>query len=388
MRFLITGARAPAALQLARILGRSGQEVILADSMSHAASYRSKWVAAHVVLPSPARQFGAFAAAAKSAISEHQPDVVICTCEEIFYWAKAAELEPSGFAPYLRANPSFKVLRVLHHKGVFARLARASAAEAGVQIPETRRFGDLGDGPWVCKPAYSRFAVMTRLGLTPAEATEQLKQPGWIAQRQIAGREFCTWAFFVTGREVCSSAYQPIYRAGRGSGIGLRAVEPGRAADFARVLGARLRYTGQLAFDWMENDSGCHVLECNPRSTSGIHFLDPHSKELGRALCDALQGLPFPSFRGAMQDMAVKWAMLLFGSLRMLRPRAGAAERAFFRNARDVERDPDDPKPSQVGSILQAFTEIVGRAVKTRSNLLKASTADIEWNGNRFWETP
>lgn len=388
MRFLVTGARAPAALQWMRILGRSGHEIILADSLLHAVAYRSKWATAHVVLPSPARQFAPFAAAAKTAISQYQPEAIICTCEEIFYWAKAAELDPAGFAPYFRANPPFKVLRVLHHKGAFARLARSSAAEAGVHVPETRRFGELDDATWVCKPAYSRFAVMTRLGLSAVEAQVQLQQPGWLAQRQIAGREFCTWALFVQGREVCSAAYQPIYRAGMGSGIGLRTVEAGRAIDFARVLAARLRYTGQLAFDWMENDAGCHVLECNPRSTSGIHFLDSHSKELGRAIGDALHGRRSPSFPGAEEDLAVKWAMLLFGSLRMVRPRTGAAERAFFRHARDVERDPDDPNPARLVTLLRAFAEIVGRAMKLRSNLLRASTADIEWNGNRFWETP
>lgn len=340
---------------------------------------------ASVVLPSPARQFATFASAARTAVSEYQPDAIICTCEEIFYWAKAAERDPVGFAPYFRANPPFKVLRALHHKGRFARLARSAAAEAGVRVPETRSFGAVADGVWVCKPAYSRFAVMTRLGLSSAEATVQLATPGWIAQRQIVGREFCTWAMFVSGTEVCSAAYQPLYRAGRGSGIGLRAVEGGRAADFARILAGRLRYTGQLAFDWIENEAGCHVLECNPRATSGIHFLDPHSAPLGRAFADALEGRPFSSLRGARQDMAVKWAMLLFGS-RMLRPRAGAAERAFFRAAKDVERDADDPAPSRIGTMLGAFAEIVTRAVANRSNLLVASTADIEWNGNAFWE--
>lgn len=388
MRFLITGARAPAALQWMRILGRSGHEVILADSLSHAVAYQSKWATAHVVLPSPARQFASFAAAAKTAITQYQPEAILCTCEEIFYWAKAAELDPVSFAPYFRANPPFKVLRVLHHKGVFARLARSSAAEAGVHVPTTRHFGALTDAPWVCKPAYSRFAVMTRLGLSAADAQAQLRQPGWIAQRQITGREFCTWAFFVAGREVCSAAYQPLYRAGTGSGIGLRTVKAGRAADFARVLADRLRYTGQLAFDWIENEAGCHVLECNPRSTSGIHFLDAHSKELGRSISDALHGLRPPSISGAEEDLAVKWAMLLFGSQRMLRPSAGAAERAFLRQARDVERDPDDPKPAKPITLLRAFAEIVGRAIRLRSNLLQASTADIEWNGQRFWENP
>jgi hypothetical protein len=384
--YLITGARAPAALQMARILGRSGHEVVLADSMARSTSYKSKWVKSHVVLPSPARQFSAFVMAARRAVEQLRPKTIICTCEEIFYWAKAAEIDPVSFGPYLRANPPFKTLRALHHKGVFARLARSAAVESGVLVPVTRSFGQLGEGRWVCKPAFSRFAVLTRLGLSAREAEEQIKQPAWIAQQQVEGREFCTWAFFVKGQEVCSAAYQPLYRAGKGSGIGLRAVEAGRSAAFARALAARLHYTGQLAFDWIENDAGSHLLECNPRSTSGLHFLDRYAGEAGQAISHALEGRPFRAVSGAREDLAVKWAMLMFGALRMLRPWAGASERAFFMEARDVERDPEDPLPSSGRAMLEAFSEIMTRAIKMRSGLQAASTADIEWNGNRFWE--
>jgi hypothetical protein len=326
-------------------------------------------------------------AAARQAVARLKPDVILCTCEEIFYWAKAAEIDPESFAPYARANPPFRILRMLHHKGVFARMARGSALLAGVHVPVTRRSGELGEGPWVCKPAFSRFAVMTRLGLDADAATEQIKQPGWIAQRQIAGTEFCTWALFVGGKEVCSAAYRPVYRAGKGSGIGLRAVAPGRAAAFARTLASSLHYTGQLAFDWMENDAGCHVLECNPRSTSGVHFLDGKSEALASAFIGALRGKPFQAVGGSDEDLAVKWAMLLFGTLRMLRPRSGAGQRAFFRNARDVEHDPTDPRPSRARVLTRAFAEILIRAIQSRRGLLSASTFDIEWNGNHFWET-
>lgn len=388
-KFLITGARAPAALQLARILGRSGHEVFLADSMKRAVAYRSRWVRGHMLLPPPALRFAEFASAARQAVDEFQPEAVICTCEEIFYWAKAAELSPAGFASYYRANPSFQTLRLLHHKGLFARFARSIASTAGVVVPETRtrRVDACETERWVGKPAYSRFAVMTKLGLMPAQAQELLRQRKWIVQKQILGREICTWAFFVNGVEVCSTAYEPIYRAGRGSGIGLRGVEPGPAAQFARILAARLQYTGQLAFDWIQNEAGCHLLECNPRSTSGLHFLDGKSGETGAAIANAIRGLPYQTVLGEREDVAIKWAMLMFGALRMLRPRTGAEHRAFFRNARDADFCLDDPEPTSAVAIAAALSEIFGRAIRARSGLIRASTSDIEWNGDRFWKT-
>jgi hypothetical protein len=247
-------------------------------------------------------------------------------------------------------------------------------------------FGQLEEGRWVCKPAFSRFATQTKLGLNAEEAEEQIKTPGWIAQQQIVGREFCTWAFFVNGKEVCSTAYQPIYRAGKGSGIGLRAIEEERSAAFARSLASRLQFTGQLAFDWIENDAGSYVLECNPRSTSGIHFLDGYSKEVGRAISNALEDRPYRAVVGVREDIAVKWAMLMYGAFRMLRPWEGATERLFFKEARDVERDLEDLLPSSGRVMLEALCEIMVRTIRMRSGLLAASTFDIEWNGNRFWE--
>jgi hypothetical protein len=166
----------------------------------------------------------------------------------------------------------------------------------------------------------------------------------------------------------------------------LQSIEAGRAAAFARNLAEKLRYTGQLAFDWIESKAGCHVLECNPRLTSGIHFFDQNSEATAAAISCALEKLPFQAVSGVREEVAIKWAMLMFGGLRMLRPRAGAAERRFFAQARDVERDPADPAPSRGGTLLRAFGEIVGRAVKARSGLLSASTSDIEWNGNHFWK--
>jgi hypothetical protein len=70
----------------------------------------------------------------------------------------------------------------------------------------------------------------------------------------------------------------------------------------------------------------------------------------------------------------------------MLRIRKGAAQRTFFREARDIDADRNDPGPTRPGAMLASLGEILLRAVVRRSSLQAASTADIEWNGNRFWD--
>ncbi|MBL9129841.1 MAG: hypothetical protein JNG86_01485 [Verrucomicrobiaceae bacterium] len=333
-------------------------------------------------------RYPAFAASARDLLARLRPDVVICTFEEMFFWARAAEDDPDIFAPYFRANPPFKILKNLHRKDALRHLVASSARAAGVCIPETRRFGRLGEGRWVCKPAFSRWAAKTKLDLSAREAGHWMSKPGWLAQRQVTGREFCTWAFFVNGAEVCSAAYEPAFRMGIGSGIGLAGIPPPeRAAEFARKLATRLRYSGQLAFDWIENESGCHLLECNPRSTSGTLFFDDQSLKTGQAVSNAIEGLPFQKVSGKIEAVAFKGAMLLNNMLSMLRPVAGAACRSFLRRAREAVHTEDDLGPVSPWVLLLSGIEVLALSLKHRCSPVRASTIDAEWNGSRFWES-
>jgi hypothetical protein len=70
----------------------------------------------------------------------------------------------------------------------------------------------------------------------------------------------------------------------------------------------------------------------------------------------------------------------------MARPVAGRPLRKFFAESRDAEAALDDPGPGHPGAMAMAFAEIALRAVRSRSGLLAASTSDIEWNGQTFWD--
>lgn len=390
MRVLVTGARAPAALQFLRLLARAGAEVLTADSLNATCASRSGLTSGHRYLPAPAASFGAFADAARQCIRDSRIDVVLCTCEEIFYWAAAAERDPQSFAPFRRANPSFEQLAALHDKGAFPTLAASVAAQCNVGVPLSLRRPPLhpSHARWVVKPAFSRFAVRTRLRLSPDEAAAQLSAGGWVAQPMLEGRESCSWGYYAKGREVLYAAYEPIWRAGRGSGIGLRAVPGERQRAFGMAFASRLGITGQLAFDWITPDSGVpHVIECNPRATSGVHFLDSVSVMAGHALLGALHGQNVRPVVGVQEDIVLPWAMWMFHGLRLLRPAAGRSARTFLRHARDAEAARDDPAPQTVRVRARALSEIALISIRTRCSLIEASTQDIEWNGAPIGDT-
>ncbi|PHQ84302.1 MAG: hypothetical protein COB65_05900, partial [Thalassobium sp.] len=73
---LITGARAPTALHLARLLHDAGQRVVLADSLAHPFAARSAAIARYVRLPAPRFDLPGYAAALRDLIGLERVDLV------------------------------------------------------------------------------------------------------------------------------------------------------------------------------------------------------------------------------------------------------------------------------------------------------------------------
>lgn len=372
MHVLILGARAPACLEWARAFNTAGWRVTTGDSMRWPVSRFCKASNHYIRLPEPRTRTTDWLEAIRLAVIRHQIDLVLPTCEEAFYLAYGQAQLPCKVL-----TSDFELMHRLHHKGRFAELVRGWP----VQTPETRllqtpvapgQFANSTD--WVFKPAYSRFARQTLL--QPAQ--HQLRtisptaQQPWVAQRFVAGQEHCSFSLLVNGKLTAHAVYKPRYRVGRGSGIWFEPVDAHPIKAFVEHLGANTGYTGQIAFDYIQDCDGTfHVLECNPRATSGVHLFD----DQGTALVNALLGantLLTPSTR----PRQVALAMLLFAAPR------NALRRQFwrdFREARDVTTRPEDIGPLMAQ--IPALAEIIWRALRGRYGLLAAATADIEWDG-------
>ena len=90
----------------------------------------------------------------------------------------------------------------------------------------------------------------------------------------IAGREISAFAIAQAGRVLAAPVYLPRYRLGRGASVCFDPHRPGAARTFLERFIAKHGLTGQFGFDFIEHaDGALHLLECNPRATSGVHLL-------------------------------------------------------------------------------------------------------------------
>ncbi|EPL06621.1 hypothetical protein [Pseudomonas sp. CF161] len=378
MHVLILGARAPACLEWARAFQHAGWTVTVADSLAQPLSRFSRAAEHFVRLPEPKANPQAWIDALATLIRQQSVDLLLPTCEEVFYLAHGLE----RLRPLCRVFTSdFDLLHRLHHKGDFAAMTQGWAVAA----PPTQVLHDLAalqalaaEGEnLVLKPAYSRFASQTLIRPSAAQLAKvrPSAEAPWVAQDFVAGQEYCSFSVLVDGQLRAHSCYQPQYRVGRGSGIYFQACAPLPIRAFLEQFGRETGYTGQVGFDFIEDAQGrFHVLECNPRATSGVHLFDDQRSQLVAALSENTGANP--PLEATLEPRMIALAMLLLAAPQR------ALSRPFwkdYQHARDVIVQDGDRGPL-LAQVL-SLGEIIGRALTRRCGLLAASTADIEWNG-------
>jgi ATP-grasp domain/Acetyltransferase (GNAT) domain len=385
MRVLLTGARAPVTLELLRMFARAGHQVFVADSTRVHLGQASRFVTKSYALPKPRLEPQAFIEELERIAKLEQIDLVIPTCEEVFWIA--GMIESSSFRDRFFVTDS-NILLELHDKSRFADLAR----KLNLRFPETRILksrSDLEQLPrhqkWILKPAFSRFAAKTRVLEVGAKIPklEPSNDQVWLAQAFLEGQEFCSFAVARDGKIQAFVLYRPLWRAGFGASVmfeSIAAIDPTslEALRMTRAVVEHTNFTGQIAFDCIQGIDGLNVLECNPRSTSGVHLFAPED-HLERAYLEILE---MPIFVTESRSAMLALPMLLYGfpsaisSIRMLEWWSD------LRSTRDVIFEGDDPIPAW-HQILSAI-ELLREASRLNCTALEASTTDIEWNGEPF----
>ncbi|MBA4342787.1 MAG: ATP-grasp domain-containing protein [Methylibium sp.] len=375
---LVTGARAPVALDLARAFMAAGHSVTLADSVT---PFAARWSVAgrgRVLRVPPARHaFRAYREALHAWVADHPQALVVPTCEEVFYVAEAAA--QCGFADRVLAPPP-TVLRRLHSKIAFAHWARS----LGIPAPETTPVASreevlaLASRPrqgLVLKPEFSRFGTATLLQPAPRELQAVDAKPGsrWAAQAYVAGEEICLWACARDGVIVASAAYRPAWRLGRSASFAFEALDCPGALEIAQALAADARISGQLSFDIILRPNGEAVpIECNPRAVSGLHLFDG-AGHLARAM---LGDGPATHVTRGLTYLGP--AMLLLGAVQGLRHGRMLAWARDLRRGKDALAAAGMYAPA--GALLDA-ARFAWVGLSRRRSATRQSTDDIEWNG-------
>jgi hypothetical protein len=380
---LITGTRAPAAIDLARSFSREGWRVIGADRLAWPIARHSRAFAAHYRLPSARADHRAFADSLIALIARERVDLLIPTCEEAFFIARHKGRIERGCRV---AVSDFETMRRLHDKTALPELIDG----LGIEAPETYRaetraqldaaLERLGTDV-VLKPAFSRFGSRTLI--RPDAATRAAVEPSaddpWACQRFVAGSEVCIYAVARAGRITAFSAYYPRYRVGKGSSMMFQPVAIPQLEAFAGAFASRHRLEGQFAFDIMHAPDGrWFALECNPRATSGVHMFRPEDR-LAAAFSDEA-AIIATTDRSSMVGLA----MLLIGLPRALVTGGFAEAARAWRLADDVVARPNDRGPGI--SQWLALVEGLALALRYRCSPISAMTSDIEWNGEPLSE--
>ncbi|MEV0350261.1 ATP-grasp domain-containing protein [Nonomuraea sp. NPDC050680] len=363
---LITGGRAPVALDLARKFVRSGARVVVAESSRAQLCARSSAVAVSHRVPPPNRAPEAFADALADIVKLEGVRLVVPTCEEIFWVARGRErlhcevlAEPLG------------TLRALHSKWEFVQLAKGF----GLPVPETALVMSQADlagipRPFILKPVFSRFG--TKVQVVQGNIALRAGEGPWVAQELLSGTQICTYSVAVKGRLVAHAAYAVEFTAS-GACVSFEPVEHAEVDAWVTEFVARGEFSGQIAFDFMVGDRVL-PLECNPRATSGVHLL---GDELAGVLLGDVPERPLRPAPGARAMIGL--AMLSFGLARVrswaeLRRWASVVSAADDVIAVDGDRG---PFLAQFGVLWENWI----RSLWTRRSLIECSTYDIEWDG-------
>ncbi len=387
-RILITGGRAPVALDLARSLGSAGHEIFVAESLPYTLSSYSKYVRKTLQVPSPAAHPAAFGEAIQQILEREKIDVLIPTCEEIFYLSRYRDLFPMSVRAWVE---EFKKLKNLHEKSQFIQLCK----EMGLPTPKTETFTSRAElisrlengteNKLVLKPAYSRFASQTRIDslqklVVEARTISISSEYPWLVQECLIGTEYCTYALAQNGETLALSAYTRDFTAGKGAGISFRNQLPRQVEEFVRTVIKKTEFTGQIAFDLMLTSSGqAFPIECNPRATSGLHLL-AENKEFSELFVSDSNSFSSEILQPEPNAQAqLRLALLVYGLFQCTSVTRAWNWAKVFWSARDVIFAWNDPLPffGQFAFYFEAFR----RSRRMNKTPIEVTTEDIEWNG-------
>lgn len=365
MRILITSARAPVALEWAQIALKNRHDVVVVDTLQHPLS-KSLSGAEYKRVASPRFAFRQYKKDMIPLIEES--DFVIPTCEDIFYLAiiieKNSELKKKVFAP------SFQTLKTLHDKYRVQELLNDE-----VLFPETKLITDKSDIDTndkysILKPVYSRFGsdIITSISKQNILNITCSETEPWVQQRKVDGEYICNYAVINHGKIVSHIVYKPRYLVNNAAATYFEYIEDATCDAFISSFAQEHSYHGQIAFDFIRNDEGLFVIECNPRATSGIHLCAPKIDIVGNSVS-------IVEHESIRESCRVGASMIFMFSSRALLNWTLGKLFSDYRKATNVLAN--IPLVKQLTSFKELFTI----ARQERITLAEASAFDIEYNG-------
>ncbi|MDJ0741243.1 MAG: ATP-grasp domain-containing protein [Gammaproteobacteria bacterium] len=369
---LLTLGRLPKGLELAFAFKRAGCRVVIAEPWRWHLSRVSRAVDRSYAVTAPNTDVAAYHADLVDIAERERATLVVPVSEESMHVAGLAGSLPP--ATRLFSMPQAALIE-LHDKLDFVRKARSF----GLPVPETF---DVDSDAAKRLAATARYIVKPRLssaghGVEVHDAGDPLPPPAApaIVQAHLPGEELSSFSIAHQGRVIGSVVYRGLIVSGSVSVCFAAVTDPDPAILqwIERFVGAS-DYSGFIAFDFRRDAAGDALpIECNPRTTSGIHFV--HPADLAQAIRDPAAPNPFRLRSERVLQQFYPALTETQGAALKGRPWRGNLRYLF--GCRDVSWAPRDPLPF----LLMPLTsyQILRRTIFAGMSFGEAATFDIGW---------
>lgn len=375
MKVVITCPRAPVAVEWANVVRKSGDEIILVDSLRLPIG-RFFPDSIYIRVASPKIEPQKYQAQMIDICMN--ADWVIPNCEDVFYLSKVKDSvislsKESNKPPPFFLMPNSDILFNLHHKFNFFEYLNDI-----VEFPITKYLDNKSqiDTGYRCvlKPVYSRFGNQVIRAVDGVKKHKidkvnmSLTYP-WVQQEYIEGSPLCNYAICINGNVVSHVVYRPKYLLNKAAATYFECLQNKRLDQFIERFAKDNKFTGQVAFDFIEADDQIYVLECNPRATSGLHLLAQNLQFINKKLV-VVQG------NNSQNACRVGVSLFVFFGLEALYNKQFGVLLCDYKRARDVI------KPLPWYAQFLSLIEMLWRSIKYKRSLTSASTFDIEYDGD------
>jgi len=264
--------------------------------------------------------------------------------------------------------PESDLLFELHHKFDFFKHLNGYVKFPKTKLLTNKEQIEVEENS-ILKPVFSRFGrnVIREVTKENLKGIEVSKSYPWVQQERIKGEAVCNYALILKGKLLVHVAYKPKYLLNGAAATYFEPYVDERLEKFIKKFAKDSNYTGQVAFDFIDNGDELFVLECNPRATSGLHLLS-------KGLCFENETFHYVSQIQKHAYRVGNMLYLLFGIKALL-------NREFKTLHKDHKRAKDVLKGVPLYGQMFSMLGMLQRAIMYRKEITSASTFDIEFDG-------